>query len=81
MVTFGMNKVWCDGVQPAGTPRTGVAASGSGSMVQGKTPVAFCVLTGLPAAARAAGLVEVWSTIRLLIVRGSVSKTEPFFCV
>jgi hypothetical protein len=29
----------------------------------------------------AAGLVDVWSTIRLLIVRGSVSKTFPVFCV
>ena len=34
--------------------------------------------TGNPAAATAAGLVEVWSTIRLLIVRGCESmKTLP----
>jgi len=38
------------------------------------------VRTGNAAAATAAGLFEVWSTIKLLIVRGSESKTEPFFC-
>ena len=33
------------------------------------------------AAATAAGLFAVWSTIRLLIVRGSESKTTPLVCV
>jgi hypothetical protein len=35
----------------------------------------------LPAAATAAGFVEVWSTIRLLMLRGCESKTSPFFCL
>src|SRR4029077_12685815 len=35
--------------------------------------------TGNPAAATAAGLVEVWSSIRLLITRGWESKTDPVF--
>ena len=52
-----------------------------GSVVQGNTPGLPCVRTGNPAAATAAGLVEVWSTIRLLIVRGWESKTLPVFCV
>ena len=38
------------------------------------------VRTGNAAAAIAAGLVEVWSTIRLLTVRGCESTTKPFFC-
>ena len=38
------------------------------------------VLTGKPAAAIAAGFVDVWSTMRLLTVRGCESKTLPFFC-
>ena len=37
------------------------------------------VRTGMPAAAFAAGLVEVWSTIRLLTTRGSESNTFPAF--
>src|SRR4051794_19505996 len=82
VVTFGMNSVLCDGVQPAGTPTIGVGtAVGSGSVVHGTTPVLPCVRTGLPAAAIAAGFVDVWSTIRLLIVRGCESKTSPFFCL
>ena len=36
---------------------------------------------GLAAAAAAAGLFAVWSTIRLLMVRGWESKTFPDFCV
>ncbi len=36
--------------------------------------------TGNAAAATAAGFVEVWSSIRLLTVRGWESKTKPFFC-
>src|SRR4051794_29925786 len=77
VVTFGMNSVLCAGVQPAGTP--GVVAVGS--VVQGVADAGFrCVRTGNPAAATAAGLVDVWSEIRLLITRGCESKTKPFFC-
>ena len=41
------------------------------------------VRTGKPAAATAAGLVDVWSTIRLLITRGCESTTTlpASFCV
>ena len=67
VVTFGMNSVWCDGTQPAGTPATGGSPVGSGSVVHGHAPGLPWVRTGNPAAATAAGLVEVWSTIRLLI--------------
>src|SRR5205814_4236087 len=77
VVTFGMNSVLCDGVQPAGTP--GVVAVGS--VVHGVADAGFpWVRTGNCAAATAAGLVDVWSTIRLLIRRGCESKTKPFFC-
>ena len=38
--------------------------------VHGATPGFPCVLTGKPAAETAAGFVEVWSTIRLLMSRG-----------
>ena len=34
----------------------------------------------LAAASAAAGLLSVWSTIRLLMIRGSGSKTNPDFC-
>src|SRR6478609_7546106 len=81
VVTLGMKSVWCEGTHPAGTPSTGGVASGSGSVVQGCTPTLPCVRTGNPAAATAAGLVEVWSTMRLLISRGWVSKTLPDFCL
>src|SRR3954454_3849909 len=78
VVTFGMNRVLCDGVQPAGTPTTGgtggvtLGVPGSGSVVHGTAggSPALWVRTGKPAAWTAAGLVEVWSTIRLLTVRG-----------
>jgi len=80
-VTFGMNSVSWDGVQSVGTAATGGSASGSGSVVQGTTPGLPCVRSGNPAAAMAAGLVDVWSTIKLLITRGSLSKTLPFFCL
>ena len=82
VVTFGMKSVWCDGVQPAGTPvdrrdrvgdRVGRARHDAG--------VVPCVRTGCPAAAIAAGFVDVWSTIRLLMTRGCESKTLPFFCL
>src|SRR4051794_59771 len=75
-----MNSVLCDGTQFAGEPSTGGTASGSGSIAHGKTPGLPWVRTGNPAAAIAAGLVEVWSTIRVLMTRGWVSKTKPFFC-
>ena len=64
-----------------GTPTTGGSTVGSGSVVHGTTPLLPWVRTGNWAAAMAAGLVEVWSTIRLLITRGWESTTLPFFWV
>src|SRR4051794_34680808 len=55
VVTLGMNSVWCDGTQPAGTPATGGTAGGAGAVVQGNSPGVSCVRTGDPAAATAAG--------------------------
>ena len=52
----------------------------AGVRVTGTTPALPWVRTGKPAAATAAGLVEVWSTIRLLTVRGWESKTAPLVC-
>ncbi len=75
-----MNSVLCDGTQPSGAAATGGTASGFGSVVQGTTPSLPWVRDGKPAAATAAGLVDVWSTIRLLMVRGWESKTLPDFC-
>src|SRR6476646_4239689 len=72
-----MNSVPPVGTQPAGAASTGGVANGSGSVVQGNRPGLPWVRTGNPAAATAAGLVEVWSTIRLLISRGWASKTDP----
>src|SRR3954449_11044377 len=77
VVTFGMNSVLCDGTQFAGAACTGGTASGSGSVVHGNRPGLPWVRTGNSAAATAAGLVDVWSTIRLLIVRGCESTTLP----
>src|SRR6476659_6060581 len=74
-----MNRVWPVGVQSGGSANTGGSASGSGSVVHGTTPSLPWVRTGRPAAALAAGLVEVWSTIRLLTTRGSESNTFPDF--
>src|SRR3954470_15916705 len=79
VVTFGMNSVLCDGTQFAGAACTGGTASGSGSVVHGNRPGLPWVRTGNAAAATAAGFVDVWSTIRLLMVRGWESKTKPFF--
>src|SRR3954470_17456748 len=59
VVTFGMNNVLCDGTHPAGTASTGGFANGSGSVVHGLSPGFPCVLTGNPAAAIAAGFVDV----------------------
>src|SRR4051794_6656461 len=73
VVTFGMNSVLCDGTQSAGTPPSPVL--GSGSVLHGDSPGLPWDLTGNSAAAMAAGLVDVWSTIRLLIVRGWESTT------
>src|SRR3954464_8552100 len=81
VVTLGMNSVWCVGVHPAGTPGVvaGAGGSGDGSVVHGTAlgSPGLCVRTGSPAAAMAAGLVEVWSTIRLLMTRGCESTTLP----
>src|SRR3954471_18343011 len=86
VVTFGMNSVLCDGVQPAGLPgvvtvlvsgsTTGSVAHGTALGVSGS-----CERTGWPDAATAAGFVDVWSTIRLLMRRGWSSKTLPVFCL
>ena len=70
VVTFGMSRVSWAGMQPTGV----VLAGGS---VHGKTPGLPWVRGGNPAATTAAGLSEVWSTIRLLTVRGSESNTKP----
>src|ERR687885_89528 len=81
VVTFGMKSVLCDGVQPAGSPGIGSGtAVGSGSVVHGtELAVGSWLRTGLPAAATAAGFVDVWSTMRLLATRGVESKTSPVF--
>ena len=79
VVTFGMNNVLCEGTQPAGMPTTS-GGPGSGSVVHGCRPGLPWVRTGNSAAATAAGFVEVWSLIRLLITRGWESKTLPDFC-
>src|SRR4051794_7620973 len=79
VVTFGMNSVLCAGVQLAGTP--GGMLFGPGSVVHGVADAGFpWVRKGNAAAATAAGFVDVWSEIRLLITRGCESKTKPFFC-
>ncbi len=78
VVMFSMNSVWCAGTQPAGRPS--VPPGVVGSVVHATTGSAPCERTGKPAAATAAGLVEVWSTIRFEIVRGSLSTTLPLVC-
>src|SRR3954454_4204002 len=68
VVTFGMKRVLCDGVQPTGTPGAGGTALGLGSVVHGVAlAVGSWLRTGWPDAATAAGLSDVWSTIRLLM--------------
>ena len=69
VVTFGMNRVPPSPTHPSGVP-SGSSAEGWPSALHGTTPALPWVRTGLPAAATAAGLVAVWSTIRLLIRRG-----------
>ena len=85
VVTFGMKSVLCFGVQPAGSPGVViwcVTGSTMGSVSHGnELAVGSCERTGWPAAATAAGFVDVWSTIRLLTTRGVESKTGPFFCL
>ena len=71
VVMFGMNSVLCSGVQPTGV---------FGAVQTTAVGVGSCDRTGDPAAAMAAGLVEVWSTIRLLMTRGCESATLPVFC-
>jgi len=75
VVTLGMSGVGGAGTQPAGSPS--VPPGVVGSVVQGTTPSFPCERTGKPAAATAAGFAEVWSTMRLLTVRGSESITLP----
>src|SRR3954468_6405184 len=67
-----MNSVLCGGVQPGGSVAAG------GSAVHAVRPVFPWVRTGCSAASTAAGFVEVWSTIRLLIVRGCETTTLLF---
>src|SRR3954468_23611004 len=58
VVTFSMNRVWCDGTQPAGAPGLG-SVGPVGSVVHAITLLPPCARTGKAAAAIAAGLVEV----------------------
>ena len=69
VVTFGMNSVSWSGTQSVAV----------GCALQARTPSLPWVRTGFSAAAIAAGLPEVWSTIRLLTVRGWESNTKPDF--
>src|SRR3954447_22210651 len=63
---FGMKRVLCSGVQPAGTF----------GAVHTNTRSGFaCVRTGFAATSTAAGFVDVWSSIRFEISRGCVSNT------
>src|SRR4051794_7415112 len=78
VVTFGMKSVLCAGVQKSGLP-FGSAGPGSPPGAHGsELAVGSWVRTGCPAAAIAAGFSEVWSTIRLLMMRGCESMTSPF---
>src|SRR6476646_4185918 len=71
VVTLGMNSVlWGTGTQSG-------ASCGLGGSEQALGPTWPCVRTGKLAAATAAGFVEVWSTTRLLMVRGRESTTLP----
>src|SRR3954468_17140709 len=76
-----MKRVWWSGTQPGEFGGTGGVGVGRPAP-HGATPVFPWVRTGNPAAATAAGLVEVWSSIRLLITRGCESMTvfPAFFC-
>src|SRR3954452_24218826 len=73
-----MNSVWCDGVQPTGASgRTSSPVVGSTSHGVAVALPPVCVRCGCPAAAMAAGLLLVWSSIRLLATRTSESMTVP----
>ena len=74
VVTFGMNRVWCDGTQPAGTRHGGRPRVRIGGARE--QPGFPWRPDRNPAAATAAGFVDVWSTIRLLMMRGCESKTR-----
>ena len=76
VVTLGMSSVWRSGTHTTGSPSGPMV----GGVVQTTTPSLPCDRTGNPAAATAAGFVEVWSSIRLLTMRGSESTTEPEVC-
>src|SRR4051794_14278922 len=67
---------WTTGVTPGRLASTGSVVHGT---VTGIAVVGVWLRTGKPAAWTADGFVEVWSTIRLLTVRGCESKTLPFF--
>ena len=68
-------------MHPLGTAATGGTASSCGSVVHGTAVgVLLWLRTGCSAAATAAGFVEVWSAMRLLMRRGWLSTTLPLFC-
>ncbi len=69
VVTFGMSSV-----EPSGTQFSGRPAPSQGTAVG----LSFTVRCAWPAAATAAGLVAVWSTITLLTNRGLLSVTFEF---
>src|SRR4051794_36104538 len=85
VVTFSMKRDLWEGTQAGGSATTtGVTLGADGSVVQGiELGPLPCVRTGWPAAASAAGLSLVWSTMRLEIVRGWVSNTmlSASFCL
>ena len=79
VVTLGMSRVRvrrdAAGGQAVGAAgRAGLGGAGHDALVALRSG------RGSLAAATAAGFVEVWSTIRLLIVRGSESNTLPLVC-
>src|SRR4051794_11015567 len=78
VVTFGMKRVLCAGTHgsPLGLVVTAGVTVPSGLVTAGAQPARPrlpWVRTGFRAAAIAAGFVDVWSTIRLLMVRGRES--------
>ena len=76
-----MNRVWWPGTQPAGVAgETSTGGLGPEPSRTGQRRGCPGSEPGTSAAATAAGLAEVWSSIRLLITRGCESTTEPVFC-
>src|SRR4051812_15115696 len=65
VVTFGMNRVWPDGTQPAGAPSTGGLAGGAGAVGPGWAPGVAWVRPGEPAAPVAGRVVEGVATVRV----------------